>query len=86
MQTAAHCVFDTDPDCNSPAGCAVDDGPGGDGTQFADTNDFDIIGGRTQLSNEGTGEQLDIQDIFILVPVAPAATTRTQWTTTSPGW
>ncbi len=55
VQTAAHCIFDTDPDC---PGALCD-------TPFADPNDFDIIGGRTQLSNEGSGQQLNIQNLFI---------------------
>ena len=55
VQTAAHCIFDTDPDC---PGALCD-------TPFADPNDFDVIGGRTQLSNEGTGEQLNVQALYI---------------------
>jgi secreted trypsin-like serine protease len=69
VQTAAHCVVDTDPDC-TPAGCITD--PGGDGTPFADFNDFDIIGGRTQLSNEATGQQINIQVIFALSAYSPS--------------
>jgi trypsin len=62
VQTAGHCVFDTDPDC----------GPCTPQQAFADPNDFDIIGGRTQLSNEGTGEQLNIQTIFIIDTYSPS--------------
>jgi secreted trypsin-like serine protease len=54
VQTAAHCVWDTDPDC--PPCTPIE--------EQADPNDFDVIGGRTQLSNEATGQQLDIQAIF----------------------
>jgi trypsin len=44
--TAAHCVFDTDPDC----GILCLNDPGGDGTVKADANDFDVVLGRTTLS------------------------------------
>ena len=65
VQTAAHCVFDTDPDCNlSPpgAGPCLPSDPGGDGTTFLDTNDVDVILGRTVLSGGG-GEDLDVQTV-----------------------
>jgi trypsin len=67
--TAAHCVFDTDPDCgpadlsepNDVCGPATD--PGGDQTPFADPNDFDIIAGRTVLSSV-TGGEHNLQAIY----------------------
>ncbi|HEX2358371.1 MAG TPA: serine protease [Solirubrobacterales bacterium] len=59
VQTAAHCVFDTDPDCNPL--CVPD--PGGDGTTALDPNDVDVILGRTVLS-AGGGEDLDVQAVF----------------------
>lgn len=45
VQTAAHCLIDTDPD---------------DGSQM-DTNDFDVVAGRTTLS-VGGGQRLDVID------------------------
>jgi secreted trypsin-like serine protease len=68
VQTAAHCVFDTDPDCSGsllPGLCLPSD-PGGDNSTKADPNDFDVVGGRTQLSQEAQGQQLDIQAIFLI--------------------
>ena len=57
VMTAAHCVFDTDPDC-VPAGCPPQsDFAGGDGTSFLDPNDVDVIIGRTTLSAPGGVEQ-----------------------------
>jgi trypsin len=57
VMTAAHCVFDTDPDC-IPAGCPPQqDFAGGDGTSFLDPNDVDVIIGRTTLSRAGGVEQ-----------------------------
>ena len=40
--TAAHCVYDTDPDCNSGGGLVCNPGDqGGDGTKRIDPNDVD---------------------------------------------
>jgi secreted trypsin-like serine protease len=55
--TAAHCVFDTDPDCSNPGQCASND-PGGDGTVKLDANDVDVVLGRTTLSDTGSGVEL----------------------------
>jgi hypothetical protein len=49
--TAAHCVFDGDPNC--VISCSLDD-PGGDGTDRIDPNDVDVILGSTTLSG-GSG-------------------------------
>ncbi len=57
VMTAAHCVFDTDPDC-IPLGCPPQpDFAGGDGTSFLDANDVDVIVGRTTLTGSGGVEQ-----------------------------
>ena len=55
--TAAHCVFDTDPDCGSAPKppCSLSD-PGGDGTSRLDPNDVDIIVGRTTITGAGGTE------------------------------
>jgi Trypsin/RTX calcium-binding nonapeptide repeat (4 copies) len=64
--TAAHCIFDSDPDCvNSDdpiAGEAPCLGPGGDeppgdGTTRLDPNDVDVIVGRATLTGSGGVEQ-----------------------------
>ena len=68
VQTAAHCVFDGDPDC--APGCTPLTDPGGDGTDFLDPNDYNIVGGRTNLGSTagsvGPGE-VNVQDTYILV-------------------
>jgi hypothetical protein len=51
IQTAAHCVFDTDPDNPSQGG----PDPGGDGTDLLDPNDVNIVGGRTFINDGTTG-------------------------------
>jgi len=54
--TAAHCVYDTDPDCNSGGGLVCNPGDqGGDGTKRIDPNDVDVVLGRTTLSDNSTG-------------------------------
>ncbi len=45
--TAAHCVFDTDPNC--VISCAISD-PGGDGTARLDPNDATVMLGSTAIS------------------------------------
>jgi secreted trypsin-like serine protease len=55
--TAAHCVFDTDPDCSLL--CVISD-PGGDGTAKLDPNDVDVVLGRTTLSDASQGSELDV--------------------------
>ena len=83
MQTAAHCVWDTDPDCTAsgddltpptPDLCLPADLGAGDGTVLADPDDFDVIGGRTTLSNEGQGQQLNIQALYRLTNYDPNST------------
>ena len=59
--TAAHCVFDTDPDFQIPP---FTEGPGGDGTDKLDPNDADVLVGRTTLSQAG-GTRHDIQAIYM---------------------
>ena len=56
--TAAHCVFDTDPDCGfTPRPpCTPLTDPGGDGTRRLDPNDVDVIVGRTTLTGTGGSE------------------------------
>jgi trypsin len=51
--TAAHCVYDTDPDCSVL--CGVND-PGGDGTAKLDPNNVDVVLGRTTLSGSDGAE------------------------------
>ncbi len=62
--TAAHCVQDTDPDCNSGGGsnCNPSD-PGGDGTKRIDPNDISVVLGRTTLSNTSTGTEHLVRDV-----------------------
>jgi secreted trypsin-like serine protease len=61
--TAAHCVYDTDFDCDPDIGgievCVPDD-PGGDGTKRPEPDDIDVVLGRTTLSNTGTGAELEL--------------------------
>jgi secreted trypsin-like serine protease len=60
--TAAHCVFDTDPDCFvachslSPVCNSLSDPPPGDGTCRLDADDVDAVLGRTTLSQPGGAE------------------------------
>lgn len=49
--TAAHCVVDTDPDCDPT--CPPDPDPGGDGSNFLDPNDVDVVLGKSVLSGGG---------------------------------
>jgi trypsin len=70
VQTAAHCVFDTDPDCgvfgivtNDP--CNAGNDPGGDGTDRLDPNDAQIVGAETTLS-AGGGDHVALQAISVL--------------------
>jgi trypsin len=66
--TAAHCVFDTDPDCYDSllgAGlCLPEDYPGGDGTTRLDPNDANVVLGRTTLSTS-LGEEHDVQAVYV---------------------
>jgi secreted trypsin-like serine protease len=55
--TAAHCVFDTDPDCGPfaatgrPPVCTAAFDPGGDGTSKLDPDDVSVILGHTTISS-----------------------------------
>jgi hypothetical protein len=65
--TAAHCVFDTDPDCFAslvPGPCLPSDFAGGDGSTFLDPNDADVVLGRTTLSGAG-GTKHGLQAIYL---------------------
>jgi secreted trypsin-like serine protease len=59
--TAAHCVFNTDPDCAFEfiTACIPND-PGGDGTTKLDPGDVDAVLGRTTLSNSGEGAEVGV--------------------------
>ena len=50
--TAAHCVYDTDPDCGNAADCTLNDPD--DGTPRIDPDEVSVVLGRTTLSS-GTG-------------------------------
>jgi trypsin len=61
--TAAHCVYDTDPDClNAGFGLApcVGSDSGGTGTTRPEPNDFEVVLGRTTLSNASEGAEVGI--------------------------
>jgi secreted trypsin-like serine protease len=59
VMTAAHCVYDTDPDCSLL--CAIND-PSGDGTAKLDPNDVDVVLGRTTLSGSD-GAEIPVQAV-----------------------
>jgi secreted trypsin-like serine protease len=62
--TAAHCAYDTDPDCGpnalqgKPAVCTILIDPGGDGTKKLDANDVNVVLGQTTLSTATESEVL----------------------------
>jgi secreted trypsin-like serine protease len=58
--TAAHCVYDTDPNCTLLGVCLSD--PGGDGTPRLDANDIDVVLGRTTLSSS-EGAEVPLQAV-----------------------
>jgi Trypsin len=62
--TAAHCVYDTDFDCDPDIGgidvCVPGD-PGGDGTKRPEPDDINVVLGRTTLSNEGAGVEFELR-------------------------
>jgi trypsin len=61
--TAAHCVYDTDPDCDSVVACALPGAdPGGDGTPRIDPNNVHVVLGRTTLSST-QGVEHDVLDV-----------------------
>ena len=64
--TAGHCVYDSDPDCNSIGGvgvCLPSDDPGDDGTKRLDPDDVDVVLGVTTLSTAGAEDEHPIQDV-----------------------
>jgi secreted trypsin-like serine protease len=67
--TAAHCVYDTDPDCgpNALSGglphCSGLNDSGGDGTDRIDPNDVDVVLGRTTLSDTSQGAEVPVQAV-----------------------
>lgn len=67
--TAAHCVFDTDPDCLGAGGC-VD--PTGDGTSRLDPNDVDVVVGRTTMTGAGGTEHDAFRTDYVPVGYNPA--------------
>jgi len=64
--TAAHCVYDLDPDCNSNLStqnmCLPND-PGGDGTETLDPNDVKVILGQDTLSTAPASSELAVQAV-----------------------
>jgi secreted trypsin-like serine protease len=63
--TAAHCVYDTDPDCQLscltlPICNAISDPSPGDGTCKLDPDDVDVVLGRTTLSNGSQGSEVGV--------------------------
>ena len=60
--TAAHCVHDNDPDCNSFVSCLLHD-PNGDHTRKVDPDDIDVVLGRTTLSDGSSGEEAPVQGL-----------------------
>ena len=63
--TAAHCVYDSDPDCDPLGGvdvCLPSD-PGGDGTKRLDVDDVAVVLGVTKLSVAGEGDEHPVQDV-----------------------
>lgn len=64
--TAAHCVYDTDPDClNEGFGQApcVGIDSGGDGTTKPEANDFEVVLGRTTLSDSSQGAEVAVSGV-----------------------
>ena len=62
--TAGHCVYDTDPDCNTMIECALPGGdPGGDGTTRIDPNDVEVVLGVSDLSQATPADEHVVQDV-----------------------
>jgi trypsin len=63
--TAAHCVYDTDPDCSEGGGVGVcnPSDPGGDGTKRIDPNDVEVVLGRTTLSDTSQGAEVPVSGV-----------------------
>jgi trypsin len=64
--TAAHCLYDDDPDCDPDdegvEECEPSD-PGGDGTKRVDPDDVDVVLGVTQLSTAAPEDEHEVQDV-----------------------
>jgi trypsin len=63
--TAAHCVYDTDPNCTINGGintCLPND-PGGDGTKHLDPDDVKVILGNSTLSTAPPSAELPVQAV-----------------------
>jgi secreted trypsin-like serine protease len=63
--TAAHCVYDLDPDCNSLGGqgtCLPSD-PGGDGTKKLDPNDVNVVLGYSTLSTAPASAEIPVDTV-----------------------
>ncbi|HEY6638305.1 MAG TPA: serine protease [Solirubrobacterales bacterium] len=63
--TAAHCLYDNDPDCGPSGGvdvCLPDD-PGGDGTKRVDPDDVDVLLGVAKLSTALPEDEHPVQDV-----------------------
>jgi secreted trypsin-like serine protease len=63
--TAAHCVYDTDPDCSTaiPGQTCLPNDPSGDGTKLLDTNDVNVVLGRTTLTDTSQGAEISVSQI-----------------------
>jgi secreted trypsin-like serine protease len=63
--TAAHCLYDSDPDCNTTGGVGVchPGDPGGDGTKRVDPNDVDVVLGDARLSTAPPEDEHPVQDV-----------------------
>jgi secreted trypsin-like serine protease len=64
--TAAHCVYDLDPDCNptiSSQNLCLPNDPGGDGTMKLDPNDVDVVLGQSTLSTAPASSELPVQAV-----------------------
>lgn len=69
VMTAGHCVADSDPDCGpealqgKPPLCTPIADPGGDGTAMIDSNDLDMVLGRSTLTNTSEGAEVGVQAV-----------------------
>ena len=65
--TAAHCLYDNDPDCEptgSPDTCLPED-PAGDGTKRVDPDDVDVVLGETKLKTAPPEAEHVVQGVAI---------------------
>ena len=69
VMTAGHCVAASDPDCGpealqgKPPLCTPISDPGGDGTAMIDSNDLDVVLGRSTLTNTSEGAEVGVQAV-----------------------